>query len=133
MDITNLTEAVIANHRYRIRGMVIYRSSATTVGALFGYNGPAQTRAAFRSQKQIVAGGTPGTDMFSDAVLSAVNTPLPNSTAEPAANTDLIWEIDGVYVPSASGTFALRMSKENVAGTISVMPGSMLEVYDLDA
>lgn len=127
VDISGLTFAVDAGQPYHFEGFVIFQSSATTCGALFAVNGPASpTLLAVRSMKQVTTPGTASTDMYSEATLTAYDTPLPNSTAEPAANTNLIWHVVGTFVPSASGTFALRFSKENVAGTITVKAHSWL-------
>lgn len=38
----------------------------------------------------------------------------------------MLWELRGVFIPSADGTFALRFNKENVAGTATIKAGSWL-------
>jgi hypothetical protein len=127
VDITDLTFAVSANTTYHFEAFVIFQSSATAMGVLFGVNGPAITLLFARSQKQITVSGTASTDMFSEAMLTAYDTPLPNSTAEPANNANLLWMVRGVIRCSAGGTFALRFSKENVAGTATIIAESFLK------
>lgn len=128
VDISGLTFSVAANKAYAISAYIIFQSSVTTMGVLVGINGPASpARVSIRSRKEITAVATAGTDKFSEAVLSTYNVANPNSTAEIAANTDLVYEFDGVFVNGVNaGTFAMRLSKENVAGTGRIMPGSWL-------
>ena len=126
VDITGLTFAVAVNKAYQFEFFVVFRSSATAMGVLFGLNGPANpTRLYGLSRKQITTPATPSTDMFSEARLAAYDTPLPASAAEPIQASDLVWHCRGVFFNGANaGTFAARFSKENVAGTASIMPGS---------
>lgn len=134
VDVAGLTFPVEAGKAYLIEAYIVYRSSATTMGVLIGFNGPAApARVSLRSRKEITAVATAGTDKFSEAVLSAYNTANPNSTAEIAANADLVNEFQGVFVngPNA-GTFAMRFSKENVAGTATIMTGSWLRYRTLN-
>ena len=131
VDIPGLTFAVTNGQVYAFEAFIGYRTTSATMGVLFGFNRPAVTSFAARTRKQITAGGTASTDMFSEAVTTLVDTPLPNSTDEPAAFATHIWEITGYIIPSADGTFALRWSKENVAGTAIVAGGSWLRYRDI--
>lgn len=129
VDITNLTFAVAANKAYAIMAHIIYQSSSTAMGVTFGVNGPASpARNAIMTRKMIIAPTTPGTDQMSTGMTAAYDTPLPNSVGEPSQVIDLVTEYSGTFLNGANaGTFALRFSKENVAGTASIMPGSWMK------
>lgn len=131
-NITALTFPVLANGVYKFKAFIVFQTSVTTTAARIGVNGPTLTTLAALSRKQITAGGTASTDMFSEAILSAYDTALPASTDEIEATKDLIQEIEGTIVCSANGTVAIRMSKDVEAGTITVRPGSFLEFKRLD-
>lgn len=124
-----LTFPVTPLKDYEFECFVIYQSSATTMGCLFALNGPASpTLFVAESRKQVTVGGTASASMFSEAILSAYNVPLPNSVAEPAANANLLCTMRGVIRCGAlGGTLALRASKENVAGTLTIQAGSFVK------
>ena len=133
VNIAGCTFAVTAGKTYHFEGFVVFQSSATAMGVLFGVSGPASpTLLAAVSRKQVTVGGTPSASMFMEAILVVYDTALPASTAEPAANTNQVWQVRGVIKPSASGTFALRMSKENVVGTATAKAGSHLKYRQMD-
>jgi hypothetical protein len=125
VDIAGLTFAVTSGNTYEFDGFVRFTTSTTAMGVLFGVNGPSLTTLCAQSRKQITVGGTASTDMFSEAILTAYDTPLPNSTSE-AETAAQVWRVTGTIKCSASGTVALRMSKENVAGTATALTGSFL-------
>jgi len=129
VNITSLTFAVAAGKAYTIEAYIIWQSSATAMGALHGFNGPASPAlVSINSRKEITAVATAGTDKFSEAIISAYDTANPVSAASIAANANLVQQFYGVFVNgSNAGTFALRMSKENVAGTHTVKAGSWLK------
>lgn len=128
VDVTGLSFSVAAGKAYLIEAHIVFRTSATAMACLLGFNGPASpTRISLLSRKEITAVATAGTDKMSEAVISAYDTANPLSTAEIAQNADLLHTFKGVFFNGANaGTFALRMSKENVAGTHTVMAGSWL-------
>jgi len=128
-DITGLKFAVAAQSNYPFEAFIIYQTSATAMGVRFAVNGPASPNLVMvRSQKQLTVGGTPSSDMFSDAILTAYDTPLHVSLMEPAATTNLLCMMRGVITTGSSGgVFALRFDKENVAGTATVKAGSFLK------
>jgi hypothetical protein len=133
ISVTDLSFTMTANKTYRLRGTVIFQSSTTAMGVLIGYTGPAATINALCVSKQVTVGGTAAATMFQDAVGVANDTAQPNSTAEPAANTNQVWFIDGMYQCGGSGgTFAIRFNKENVAGTATIKIKSYLNYKLMD-
>lgn len=129
VSVTGLSFSMLASEVYMVRGYVLYQTSTTAMGVLFGFIGPAsQTKMRIRTRKEITAAGTAGTDKFSEVVATAYDTANPNSTAEPSQAADLLFEFEGVFVNGANaGTFAVRFNKENVAGTATVMAQSYME------
>src|SRR3990167_7697447 len=128
VNISDLTFAVAAGKAYLIEAYIVFQSSATAMGTLLAFNGPASpTLVSILSRKEITAIATAGTDKFSEAVISAYDKANPVSTATIAQAANLLQEFRGVFVNGTNaGTFALRMSKENVAGTHTVKAGSWL-------
>ena len=130
VDISDLTFAVAASKAYHIDALVVFRTSTTAMGAWFGFNGPASpSLASILFEKEITAVATAGTDKMTCLVGTAYDTGYPTqSTSEVAQNTNLMLRIRGVFVNGGNaGTFALRLNKENVAGTGTVMTGSFLK------
>lgn len=127
VDVTKLTFPVKKGKAYRFESWVIYQSSVTTMGVQIALNGPALGTLMAKSAKQIAVGGTPLTDMFQEAILTAYDTPLPLAVAEVAQGANLLHTIEGIVIPNADGNFAVRMSKENVAGTATVKVGSYIK------
>lgn len=134
VNINRLSFPLLSGKLYRFEAFLVFQASVTSVGALFGLNGPANpTTLIAKSSRQITVGGTPLAGMFQDSVLTAYDTPLPNSLGEIAATTNLLHIMEGIIVPSAAGTFAVRASKENVAGTVTVKQGSWLKYQQMAA
>lgn len=128
VGISNLMFSMLPNCRYFVDGFVIYKSGASTMGVLFGVNAPSGASLFIYSQKTITNTGAASTDQLSTSFLTANDTPLPNSTAEPSVTVPLLWKTNGVVINAGtSGLFQLRVSKENVAGTYTVLPGSYLK------
>jgi hypothetical protein len=129
VDITGMTFAVAAGKAYSIEAHIVFRTSDVLMGVLIGFNGPASPAlASIVSRREITAVATAGTDKFTEAVISAYNTSNPVSVGEIAANANLVQRFVGVFVNGVNaGTFALRLSKENVTGTATIKAGSWLK------
>jgi hypothetical protein len=128
-----LNFSMLTDVTYEIHGRVIYQSDQIGAGVIFGWR--AETAPGYvnlLSSKQITTVATASSDMFSTATLNAVDTPLPNSVGEPIADTNLIWQIDGVIKAGNDEPFALRVSKELVLGNYTIMPGSYLNYRAID-
>lgn len=118
-NVTDLTFAVAATTDYYFRFLVHYRTSATTVGALFAINGPA-TPTALR-----VGGLLPtGTAAANFASQTAYDTAIFAATAGPGATT-VMGIIEGVFRNGANaGTLALRVAAETATGTVTTYANS---------
>jgi len=134
VNVTDLGFTADASGVYFVKGFIMYQSSATTMGVLLSFNGPASpTKMRIHTAKELTAVATAGTDKFSEVVATAYDTPNPNSTAEIAANTDQLFWFEGVFVNGANaGTFTLRLSKENVAGTATIMANSYMQYQKIN-
>lgn len=134
VNVTDLGFTADASGVYFVKGFIMYQSSATTMGVLLSFNGPASpTKMRIHTAKELTAVATAGTDKFSEVVATAYDTPNPNSTAEIAAGADLLFWFEGVFVNGANaGTFTLRLSKENVAGTATIMANSYMQYQKIN-
>lgn len=128
VDITDLGFPVLASKAYYIEAHLIFQSTATAMGVRLGFTGPASPiLVSIASRKEITAIATAGTDKFSEAVISAYDTANPASTAEIAANANLVHRFSGIFYNGLNaGNFKFRMDKENVAGTATVKAGSFV-------
>lgn len=128
VDVSSLTLPVAANEALWVKWFIIYQSVITTTGARFAVNGPAAPSLLFmRSRKQTTIGTAASTDNFSDGILTAYDTALPASIAEPAQAVNLLCEIEGVFINGANaGTLAARMQSEIAGSNITAKAGSFV-------
>ena len=130
VDISGLTFAVDAGKAYHVDAWLVFQVSATTMGLWFGLNGPAApSLVSLLFEKEIKAVAPAVADKFTGVVGTAYDTAYPTTaTAESVAGANLVLKISGVFVNgNNAGTFALRLNKENVAGTGTIKAGSFLK------
>lgn len=121
-DITGLTYAVTAGDTYRFRAVIPFSSAATTTGARFTVNGPAMTAIGFVSRWTLSA----TTEFF--GYFAALLGGAVQATALTVGN---ICVIEGRFIPSADGTFAIQFSSEVTVSAITALAGSTLEITKL--
>jgi hypothetical protein len=118
-DITNLTIPVVAGRTYRIEAMIKYRSAAAGTGLslAIGLNSGATGVLAFTitipTSTTAVATGHP---ISTATVITASSTP--------AANTDYVAQIVGIFTCTGSGNFVPQFRSESNGTTVTVQPGS---------
>jgi Rieske Fe-S protein len=121
-DITGLTHAVVSGTSYYFKAVILYTSAATTTGARFTVNGPAMTAVGYRSEYTLTA-----TTTTLNTHLNALQ--LPAASNASALLVGNIAYLEGMFTPSANGTFAIRFASEVSNSAITAKPGSFLHIY----
>ncbi len=121
-DVTDLSFSVVAGTTYSFMATVLAECSSTSGGVCLTANGPAATRFAARYEGNQTAGGS-----ITRSDITAYDTM--GSLADPntvtAANTPYVFTLQGVIVPSANGTFTLRVKRGGTTGTVAVRAGTL--------
>ena len=121
-DITGLTHAVVSGTSYYFKAVILYTSAATTTGARFTVNGPTMTALGFRSEYTLTATTTTLNSHLDTRQLPAAS----NASALLVGN---IAYLEGMFTPSANGTFAIQFASEVSNSAITAKPGSFLHIY----
>jgi hypothetical protein len=120
-SITELQIPVTAGKKYRIEGMILYRSTAATTGlALTASLTGAVGTLALIAEIPNAADGT--AMMHSGNITSSGDIVVSNAT--PAANLDYMASITGIFVCTTSGTLTPQFRSETNGQTITVQIGS---------
>lgn len=121
-DITGLSFPVLANVPAAFRFQIAYTAAATTTGARFTINGPAFTTLAYSSRYPLTA--TTETLNFG---LAAYGSPAAaNASSLSSGNVAII---EGVILPSASGTVIARFASEVASSAIVAKAGSSVTYW----
>lgn len=123
-DVTGLSFAVLSGVSYRFRARIIYDAAAATTGSRWAVNGPTATRLAYQVTLPAVTAlpASPTITQYSTYDAGTV------STATPATTNNFVL-IEGIVIPSASGTVAMRFASEITGSAITAKAGSTLEVF----
>lgn len=121
-NISTLAFAVVAGTTYNFTARLVFRAAATTTGIRLGATFPGVTAFAANASALFAADGSDA--VFQGALTSSGDSVL--STGVPAANTDYLAVIEGVIVPSASGTLQLQFATEVAGSAATVRAGSSL-------
>lgn len=115
---TPLNIAVTNGNPLRFQYMVAWAANAAATGARFSLNGPSFTRLAYS-----VRWNTTGTVVTQSPLGTSYDQAFTVGSASDATNNLCI--IEGLIVPSAGGTLALRSASElNSPGSVTVKQGS---------
>jgi hypothetical protein len=128
-DATGLSFAVLANRSYSFQFWIRFSSAATTTGAQFAVNAPANSYIVYRTETSLTAAAA-GAPTFRTAI--AVNTGTASASVN-AANANMLAIIQGMVRPSADGTLIVRCGTEVAASGITVRSGSCGVLYDFGA
>jgi hypothetical protein len=113
-----LNLAVTNGVTIRFQFMLFWVANATTTGARFSLNGPAHTRLTYSVRHNTTATVFPLRDIG-----TAYDQPFTIGTASDAAENLCL--IEGLLLPSASGTLAVRSAAEVISpGSVTVKAGS---------
>jgi hypothetical protein len=124
-NISELSIPVVAGNAYRFRIWLRYRSTATATGIAVALT----TNTAVGTLSANIRGNTT-TTAATLATLNAFNSVLQFS-ATPLANTDMIIELEGIFVCTTSGNVIPQFRSETNGQTITVQDYSIAEVKQL--
>jgi hypothetical protein len=119
---TGLSFAVTSGTTYRFAALILFRSAALTTGIRLGATTPAFSVYSARISIPFAVDGSGG--IFHGVLTTSGDSVV--SSAVPAINTDLLASIEGVLIPSASGTFQLQHASEVAGSAVTIRNGSNL-------
>jgi hypothetical protein len=120
-DVTGLTMAVTGGTTYAFRCEITYNTAATTTALQMATNGPAITALDYDVRTATSA------TAWHQAVQTAHDTNTNPATGGGATRLPAV--IAGTFIPSASGTFAIRYRSEVNASAVTVKRGSFCVVH----
>lgn len=119
-DVTDLSFSVVAGTTYFINAWILAECSSTSGGVCLSANGPTATWYAARFEGNQSGGGS---IIRSDITAYDSLGSLADTATISAANTPYLFQLQAVLVPSANGTFTLRVKRGGSAGTVAVRAG----------
>ena len=123
MDVSGLTVSVTSGQTIRFHAYLRVTTSATTIAGELSINGPTASLISYLRREWTSASAIATT-------MGTAYNALSSQTAGPGS-TVVMYEIEGVCVFTASGTFAIRAEAEvGAGGTMNVLAGSWME-YNL--
>lgn len=118
LDVPGLSFAVNANQLYRFSFLIAFDAAATTTGARFTLNGPANNLLVYTARITTAAAATSFRNQ------SAYNSGTPTTDSMLTGN---LAELVGIVRPTAAGTIQLRFSSEVASSAITIRAGSTVE------
>jgi hypothetical protein len=125
--VTGLSFAVTSGRHYRFEFLLAVRSDTATVGVRATVTTPTVTTLAATVTTILAADGTAA--LYEGAITASGDAVVP--TAVPAINTDYVLKVEGIIVPSATGTLQLQIGTETGTTVVTVRRGSCGLLWDL--
>ena len=125
-NVTNLLFPLVAGRYYHFKFVCLVQSDTATVGVGLTVTVPAATRFGAKGSSLISADGT-GSE-YNGAITASADAVVP--TAVPTTNTDYIWVLEGLVVPSANGNLQLQARTETGTTNVIVRQGSIGLLWD---
>lgn len=123
-NITGLSFSVTAGVTYRFYGLLLYTTSAATIGVRVSLTSPATTHLAYATRTGLSATGSAAAEWQNFQATADAGTV---STSSVSTSGNLV-VIEGVIRPSANGTVQLRFAPETAtANGVVIKAGSSLE------
>jgi uncharacterized protein YabE (DUF348 family) len=119
--------AVTAGRAYRFRGLIVHRSAATTTGLKVGLTCPAFTVLATNVSIPVAVDGTAA--FFHGMITSSGDSVT--GTGVPVAAQDNLAVVDGIIIPSASGTVQFQYASEVSGSGVTIRQGTYLNFEDI--
>lgn len=119
-NVTGLSFPVVAGETYRFKALILYTSATAATGSRWSISGPASpTRFALNSRYALSA--------TSETVNFVVAYDLPAAANANSSNVaGNIATLDGIIIPSASGTVTVRFASELNGNAITAKAGSTI-------
>jgi len=125
-DITGLSFPVTSGINYRYYALLLYTTSAATIGVRVSMTTPAFTHNAYMTRSPIIVGGSLTTVEWVNGASAADTGTV--STASMNTTGGNIITLEGIIRPSANGTFQLRFAPGTAtANGVIIEAGSTLE------
>lgn len=126
-DVTGLTYPVSSAKNYGFQANLIHTNDASTTGSRFGINGPTMTSVIVSTIDTVTTSVT--ASAHSSGTVTALDTA---ATAQTTGSTSArLGILTGWFLPSASGTFAIRCASEvAVAAGLTVKAGSFCRLWE---
>lgn len=122
-DITGLSFAVLAGHRYRFRFNIFYTAAASSTGSRWSISGPGSpTKLIYRSVYPLTA-----TTITTN---NATDYDIPAASNASSLITGNVAEIFGMIIPSSDGAVIARFASEISSSAITALAGSFVEYQD---
>lgn len=120
-DVTGLSFSVTAGEKYYFKFIIYYTSAATTTGSRWGVNcsAGAATNLALTSEYSLTT-----TTTTRNAQIQGFDLPAA-SNATSASTTNNMAIIEGMFTPTADGTFIARFASEVLSSAITAKAGSV--------
>ena len=118
-DVTGLSFAVNSGETYWFRFTILYTAAASTTGSRWAINGPTTTQLAYWSRYPLTA--------TSETLNHAVAYDIPAAASASSLTNGNIALIEGIIVPSASGTVIARLASEITVSAITAKAGSVCQ------
>lgn len=128
-DATGLSFALTSGRFYSFQFWIRFSTAATTTGAQFAINAPANSYIVYRTETSLTAAAA-GAPTFRTA--RAVNIGTASASAD-AINGNLLCVIQGMIQPSANGTLIVRAGTEIANSGVTVRAGSCGILMDYGA
>ena len=119
-DVTGLSFPVTAGKLYTFEFNIVYTAAATTTGSRWGLQGPTFTYLAFTSEYSLTS-----TTTTRNAVVQAYDSPAASNATSGSTGNNLA-RINGIILPSASGTVIARFASEIASSAIVAKAESYL-------
>jgi len=130
-DVTGLSFAVTSGKTYWFRFVIPYTSAALTTGSRWSINGPAITLLYYESNYnlQYATVGTPGVLSQNYGLTAYDNPAVTNASSNLSGN---LATIEGILIPSATGTLIARFASEIANSAITAKAGAVVFYKQLD-
>lgn len=117
---TGLAFSVVSGIYYHFHFGIVWRTTDVTVGLKIGLTTPSFT--IFSAMAQIVEAADANNAIFAGIINSSGDSV--SSSGAGAADANQFATIDGVILPSASGTLTLQYAAETTGATVTMKQGS---------
>jgi hypothetical protein len=125
-DATGLSFTLTSGRFYSFQFWIRFSTAATTTGAQFAINAPANSYLVYRTETSLTAAAA-GAPTFRTA--RAVNVGTASASVD-AIGGDVLCVISGMVKPTAGGTLIVRQATEVSLSALTVKAGSCGVLYD---